>query len=332
MKYLRLLPERTDFKFIAIHRVAYAISAAAIVASAAAFALMGLNFGIDFRGGTSIEVETQKPLDIGHMKGVLQPLSRELGDIKVVEYGERNQARISVVRQTIDPGAVSEDEDPTIAEERAQTEATEKVKAALVESYGEKGITFLQVESVGGIVSEELVSQGIWAVTIAIFMMLVYIWFRFEWQFSLGAVLALVHDIILTIGVFSVLQLEFNLSIIAALLTIVGYSMNDTVVVYDRVRENLRKYKRLELSALIDRSINETLSRTVVTSLTTLMALLSLYFLGGKTVQGFTFAMIWGVIVGTYSSIFVASPLLLLTGVKRDWSGIENRPASVRAG
>jgi preprotein translocase SecF subunit len=156
---------------------------------------------------------------------------------------------------------------------------------------------------------------------VAISSMLIYIWFRFEWQFSVGAVLALVHDVVLTIGIFSLLQLDFNLSILAAILTIVGYSMNDTVVVYDRVRENLRKYKKMGLNELLDIAINETLSRTVMTSVTTLLALLALYGLGGEVIRGFTFAMIWGVIVGTYSSIFIASPLLMWLGVKRDWSG-----------
>ena len=169
------------------------------------------------------------------------------------------------------------------------------------------------------------------AVVIAVVLMLIYIWFRFEWQFSVGAVLALVHDVALTIGIFSILQLEFNLSIIAAILTIVGYSMNDTVVVYDRVRENLRKYKRLELGHLLDKSINETLSRTVMTSVTTLLALAALYVFGGEVIRGFTFAMMWGVLVGTYSSIFVAAPLLLILGVKRDWSAAAADPAAAKS-
>ena len=154
--------------------------------------------------------------------------------------------------------------------------------------------------------------------------MLIYIWFRFEWQFSVGAVMALVHDVILTIGVFSLLQLDFNLSILAAILTIVGYSMNDTVVVYDRVRENLRKYKKMDISELLDIAINQTLSRTVMTSVTTLLALIALYTLGGEVIRGFTFAMIWGVLVGTYSSIFIAAPLLIRLGVKRDWSEVQS--------
>ena len=175
---------------------------------------------------------------------------------------------------------------------------------------------------VGPTVSGELIQSGTIAVLVAIFAVLLYIWFRFEWQFSIGAVVALIHDVTLTIGLFCLLQVEFGLSIIAAILTIVGYSLNDTVVVYDRVRENLRKYKKMQLPELIDLSINETLSRTILTSVTTLIALLSLYTFGGQVIRGFTFAMIWGVVVGTYSSIFVASPLLLILGVKREWSGL----------
>ena len=165
-----------------------------------------------------------------------------------------------------------------------------------------------------------MIKAGVTAIVVAVFAMLIYIWFRFEWQFSLGAVIALIHDILLTLGIFSILQLEFNLSIIAALLTIVGYSMNDTVVVYDRVRENLRKHRKKDILDLLDISINETLSRTIMTSVTTLLALLSLYIFGGSVIKGFTFAMIWGVLVGTYSSIFIAAPLLNYLEVKRDWS------------
>ena len=165
-----------------------------------------------------------------------------------------------------------------------------------------------------------MIKAGVTAIVVAVFAMLIYIWFRFEWQFSLGAVIALIHDILLTLGIFSILQLEFNLSIIAALLTIVGYSMNDTVVVYDRVRENLRKHRKKDILDLLNISINETLSRTIMTSVTTLLALLSLYIFGGSVIKGFTFAMIWGVLVGTYSSIFIAAPLLNYLEVKRDWS------------
>ncbi|HSF93192.1 MAG TPA: protein translocase subunit SecF, partial [Paracoccaceae bacterium] len=198
-----------------------------------------------------------------------------------------------------------------------QNETIISVKQALSEAF--TGITYLQTDSVGAKVSGELVQTGILAVVLAVGAVLFYIWLRFEWQFSVGAVAALVHDVLLTIGVFSIVGLEFNLSIIAAILTIVGYSLNDTVVVFDRVRENLRRYKKKELKEILNQSINETLSRTLMTSVTTLIALTALYFLGGEVIRGFTFAMIWGVIVGTYSSVFVASVILLRLGVKRDW-------------
>ena len=189
-------------------------------------------------------------------------------------------------------------------------------------------VEFRKIEVVGPTVSGELIQKGAIAVALAIGMMLIYIWFRFEWQFSLGAIVALVHDVAITLGMFSVTGLEFNLAIIAAILTIVGYSMNDTVVVYDRVRENLRKFKQKPLTDLLDLSINDTLSRTVMTSVTTLLALGALASLGGEVLRGFTLAMIWGIVIGTYSSIFVASPFLLATGVKRDWS---KQPAAVGA-
>ena len=194
------------------------------------------------------------------------------------------------------------------------------------------GIEFRRVEVVGPKVSGELIEAGVLAILLAVGAVLIYIWLRFEWQFSLGAVAALVHDVIITIGVFSLVQLEFNLSIIAAILTIVGYSLNDTVVVFDRVRENLRRYKSKPLDEVLNLSINETLSRTVMTSVTTLIALLSLYFLGGEVIRGFTFGMILGVIVGTYSSIFVASVILLMLGVKRDWSKPDPEAAGVQFG
>lgn len=327
MKLLKLVPERTEIPFIKVHMIAYAASVLAILASAALFVTMGLNFGIDFRGGILFEIAIKGPpgtatARMGEVRQVVNGLG--LGEVQVQEFGsaEQNAILISIVSQSrgID--------DPAKAE-AAENAAKEKVRNALTTSLG--NVEFRREEVVGPKVSGELVREGVMAVALAVIMMLVYIWFRFEWQFSIGAVMALVHDVILTIGIFSLLQWEFNLSIIAALLTIVGYSMNDTVVVYDRVRENLRKYKRMELPTLLDRSINDTLSRTMVTSVTTLLALLALFFFGGPNIKGFTFGMIWGVVVGTYSSIFIASPLLLLTGVKRDWSGIEAKPAAARA-
>ncbi|MEY8842152.1 protein translocase subunit SecF, partial [Cribrihabitans sp. XS_ASV171] len=234
----------------------------------------------------------------------------DLGDVSITEvfdptFGpERNVAMIRIQAQDGDEAVSAE----TIT-------ATEEALSAVVPD-----IQFVSVESVGPKVSGELIQTAIIAVALAIGAVLIYIWLRFEWQFALGAVAALVHDVILTIGIFSELQIRFDLAIIAALLTIVGYSLNDTVVVFDRVRENLRKYKKMELKEVMNLSINETLSRTMMTSVTTLLALISLYVLGGDVIRGFVFAMIWGVIVGTYSSVFVASTILLWLGVKRDWS------------
>jgi len=314
MALLKLIPDNLSIGFVSLRKLAFLLSGSLVVASIVLFFAEGLNFGIDFRGGTLIEIATpQETADIGLIRSTLGNLG--LGDIKIQEFGKPNEVLIVVEQQ-----AVPKDlKDAGDSEKNAQAVITE-VKVALSASLGD-GVIYNRIEVVGPKVSGELVQQGTTAVVLAVFLMLIYIWFRFEWQFSLGAVLALVHDVILTIGMFAITQMEFNLSIIAAILTIVGYSMNDTVVVYDRVRENLRKYKKMELADLLDLSINETLSRTVITSLTTLLALFSLYLFGGAVIRGFTFAMIWGIFVGTYSSIFIASPLLLITDVKRDWSG-----------
>ena len=294
MRPLRLVPRDTRIRFVALTRLFIAVSLAAVVASAGLFLVRGLNLGIDFLGGTMIEVQTPGVADLGRMRGVLGGLG--LGEVALQEFGAPDDVLIRVARQ---PGG-----------EKAQMKAVEVVKQALA-GMGEGAMSYRRVEFVGPKVSGELVEAGIIAVISAVIAMLVYIWFRFEWQFSIGAVLALIHDVALTIGMFSLTAIEFNLASIAAILTIVGYSINDTVVVYDRVRENLRKYKAMPMGDLLDLSINQTLSRTTMTSLTTLLALFALYFFGGEVIAGFTFAMIWGVVVGTYSSIFIAAPLLL---------------------
>lgn len=306
---LKLVPDETGIEFIKLRKIGYALSSLLVVASIALFFANGLNFGIDFRGGTMIEIGTEGPADVGEIRGRLSALN--LGDVQVQTFGAPNDILIRVEQQ--DEAAASDQN------------VVEAIRAELGE-----GVEYRRVEVVGPKVSSELVEAGTLAVLMSVILMLVYIWFRFEWQFSVGAVLALMHDVALTIGIFSVLQLEFNLSIIAAILTIVGYSMNDTVVVYDRVRENLRKYKKLDLGHLLDKSINETLSRTVMTSVTTMLALLALYVFGGEVIRGFTFAMMWGVLVGTYSSIFIASPLLMVLGVKRDWSIATNDPSGAK--
>ena len=297
---IRLIRHKTSLKLVGLRRIFFAISLAAIVASAGLFLVRGLNLGIDFLGGILIEVQTSAPADIARMRSVLGNLG--LGEVALQEFGAADDVLIRVARQ---PGG-----------EKAQLEAVETVKQALA-GMGDGEMSYRRVEFVGPKVSAELVEAGTIAVLSAVVLMLLYIWFRFEWQFSIGAVIALVHDVALTVGMFSLTGIEFNLASIAAILTIVGYSINDTVVIYDRVRENLRKYKTLPMPELLDLSVNDTLSRTTMTSLTTLLALFALYFFGGEVLAGFTFAMIWGVVVGTYSSIFIAVPLLLVLGVRR---------------
>ena len=298
---LKLVPAETKIDFIRLHIASFIFSASLVIASLGLFFTQGLNFGIDFKGGTLIEIGTNGPADIADLRDIIGSL--DLGEVQIQEFGSPEDVLIRV----------GEKADATDNAENLS--AVDQIRNALPQD-----VTFRRVEVVGPQISGELVRAGFLAVTVAIGLMLFYIWLRFEWQFSVGAVLALIHDIILTIGVFCLIQLEFNLSIIAAILTIVGYSMNDTVVVYDRVRENLRRFKKMPLSELANLSINSTLSRTVMTSVTTLLALFSLYILGGEVIRGFTLAMIWGVFVGTYSSIFIAAPVLMYLGVKRDWS------------
>ena len=293
----------SKIKFLSLRKPAFILSLVLIISSVLIYSFKGLNFGIDFRGGTLIEVETSESENLSNLRSILNSL--ELGDIQVQEFGSAKNILIRVEQQA--------------GGDQIQQNVVNIVKTALNTSLS-SDVNFRRTEVVGPKVSSELIKAGVIAIVVAVFAMLVYIWFRFEWQFSLGAVIALIHDVLLTLGIFSLLQLEFNLSIIAAILTIVGYSMNDTVVVYDRVRENLRKYRKKEIIDLLNISINETLSRTIMTSVTTLLALLSLYIFGGSVIKGFTFAMIWGVLVGTYSSISIAAPLLNYLKVKRDWS------------
>lgn len=296
MRLISLIPTGTKIDFMRWRRIAGMASVALATLSVVLFLGVGLNYGIDFRGGILVEIRTEGPADIGQLRSDLSNLN--LGEVELQEFGEPTDVLIRIERQA---GA-----------EREQLKAVEVVKEALG-----PGVDYRRVEFVGPKVGAELIEAGITAVLLALAAMLVYIWFRFEWQFGVGAVIALMHDVILTIGVFSVLGLEFNLSTVAAVLTIAGYSINDTVVIYDRVRENLRKYKTLPLEDLLNLSVNDTLSRTILTSVTTLLALLCLFFFGGQVIKGFSFAMIWGVIVGTYSSIWVAVPLLVYMKLKR---------------
>ena len=307
---LKLVPAKTSIRFVGFRRIAFVVSGLLALASAVLFFAPGLNYGIDFQGGILIEVKTPGPADLGQMRSVLGDLG--LGEVALQEFGAANDVLIRVERQ---PGDAS-----------TQQKAVALVKEALAQGVG-GNFEYRRVEFVGPKVSAELIETGMIAVITAVVLMLIYIWFRFEWQFSVGAVLALVHDVMLTLGMFALSGIEFNLASIAAILTIVGYSINDTVVVYDRVRENLRRYKTLELEPLLDRSINDTLSRTTMTSVTTLLALFALFFFGGEVIRGFTAAMIWGVVVGTYSSIFVAAPVLLYLGVRSERPGADARTA-----
>jgi preprotein translocase subunit SecD len=305
---LKLVPEVTSIDFFSRWKLWLGISGVMILVALGSFAIQGLNFGIDFKGGTTIRTQSAQPVDVGQYRAAIGDLG--LGDVSIAEvfdptFGpEENVAMVRIQAQ---------DEAESVS-----PELIAQVEAALQQAVPD--IKFTSVESVGPKVSGELITAAVIAVALAIGAVLFYIWLRFEWQFAVGAVIALVHDVALTVGVFSELQIQFDLAIIAALLTIVGYSLNDTVVVFDRVRENLRKYKQMPLREVLNISINETLSRTMMTSVTTLLALVALYFLGGDVIRGFVFAMIWGVVVGTYSSIFVASTVLMWLGVKRDWS------------
>ena len=256
----------------------------------------GLNLGVDFKGGTLIEVRTENEnIKLSDIRQSL--LKMELADVNVKKFGKEKDFLIKIdISKTNDPNFIK------------------TINDQLSSDLG-SSVNFRRVENVGPKVSEELLEAGMLAISLSLVAMLFYIWIRFEWQFSLGAIVALIHDVIITLGIFSFLSYEINLSIVAAVLTIVGYSMNDTVVIFDRIRENLRKHTKIFISEITDTSINETLSRTLITSFTTLLALLSIFFFGGEILKGFSFAMILGVIIGTYSSIFVAAPILRYTNV-----------------
>ena len=266
------------------------LSVVLVVVSLSFLVFKGLNFGIDFKGGTLIELRsTDSKIKVSSLRDSLKQMS--LGDVSVKNFGNETDFLIKF-------------------ENNNDKNIIEKIKTKLDESFG-NNFNFRRVENVGPKVSAELLRSGVVAISVALILMLIYIWIRFEWQFSLGAIAALFHDVIVTLGLFSILGLEINLSIIAAVLTIVGYSMNDTVVIFDRVRENLRKYSDIKIFELTNISINETLSRTLITSITTLLALLSIFFFGGEILKGFSLAMIFGVIFGTYSSIYIANTVLV---------------------
>lgn len=297
MKTIKLIKHNTNIQFLKFKKATLIMSITICFFSIFSLFLNGLNFGIDFKGGTLIEVSSDNNINISNVRSVLSSLN--LGDVQIQNFGSEKNILVRIEASSSENNS----------------NALSKITNQLI-LFGK----IQRTEVVGPKISSELIQKGILAIISAVGLMLFYIWIRFEWQFSLGAVLALIHDVIITIGIFSFFQIEFNLSIIAALLTIIGYSMNDTVVVYDRIRENLRKYKKQDLYDLINISINQTLSRTVLTSFTTLLALFSLYIFGGQVIKGFTLAMIIGVFIGTYSSTFIASQLLHILGVKRDRS------------
>jgi preprotein translocase subunit SecF len=279
----------TKFNFSSKFRLANIISLVLFVTSVIFIIFKGLNYGIDFKGGTLIELRSNNT-NASSIRSLLNNM--DLGDVNVKKFGQIGDYLIKVEQKENDSNKI-----------------ILQIKKNLSDNLNTE-INFRRVENVGPKVSSELLQSGIIAISLSLAAMLFYIWIRFEWQFSIGSIIALFHDVVITLGIFSILSLEINLSIIAAVLTIVGYSMNDTVVIYDRIRENLNKYNRLNISEIADLSINDTLARTIITSATTLLALLSIFILGGEILRGFSFAMILGVLIGTYSSIFVASPIL----------------------
>jgi len=312
---VKYLPVSAGVPFIRVRFFALGLSALVLLFSLFEFGNVGINFGIDFRGGIQTEVETAPETSLEDVRDVVSGL--ELGEPRIQEAGNSLEARHTIlIALPLQPGEGAE-------AERANQAARETLEQAIAENFPNATIRGTTV--IGGAVSGELVVTGFTAIGVALFLMLIYIWFRFEWQYSLGAIVALIHDVIATVGMFSVTQMTFDLATVAAILTIVGYSMNDTVVVYDRIRENLRKYKKMPLPDVLNLSINDTLSRTILTSATTLVALISLYMIGGASLEGFAFAMIWGVLIGTYSSIFVAAPLLLFTNVQRESNENQDR-------
>ena len=291
-------PHGTRIDFMRFKGLCFALSILAMAVSLGLFAFKGLNYGVDFKGGSLIEVQSKSgPADLGAIREKLGGLG--LGDVQIQSFGAATDVLIRVEEQ---PGG-----------DAAQQEALKKVTDTLGDAYTQR-----RVEVVGPAVSSELRRTGILAVLASILAIITYVWFRFEWQFAVGTVVALAHDVLVTVGIFSFFNMEFDLSIVAALLTILGYSVNDTVVVSDRIRENLRKFKKMEINDLLNLSINETLSRTILTGVTTIAVLIALYIFGGEVIRNFTFAMLFGVLIGTYSSIFIAAPILDYLGIKRE--------------
>jgi preprotein translocase subunit SecF len=308
---LRIVPDDTKFDFMRFRRISFPVSAVLSIVAILLFFFHGLNFGIDFVGGTLIEVQSKTgPADIAKMRTTLGGLG--LGEVQLQEFGAPTDVLIRVAQQ---PGG-----------EQAQQAAIAKVREALGDT-----VDYRRVEVVGPRVSSELLASSTIGLGLAIFAILSYLWFRFEWQFSLGAMIANVHDLVLTIGYMSLTQIDFDLSSIAALLTILGYSLNDTVVIYDRIREMLRRYKRMSMPDLLNISVNSTLSRSIITHVTVTLALLALLFFGGHAIHSFVATMIFGVVlVGTYTSVFIAAPILIYLGVGTTRMEAADEPAEKR--
>ncbi len=292
---LKLIPQTPKIDFMKPHRIFVGLSVAAMIGTIVLLLTAGLNFGTDFAGGILMEVQTPKAEDVGKLRGDLNVLG--LGNVSLQEFGEKGRILIRVPQQKGEDG---------------QQKAIDAVKKELGE-----GANYRRVEFVGPQVGKELRNKGILAVVLSTAGILFYVAVRFQWQFALASVFALLHDTLLTIGLFCLTRVEFDLTMLAAVLMIAGYSINDTVVVFDRVREMMRKYRKMPLPELFNLSINATLSRTVLTGMTSILALLALWALGGPVIQGFVVALIWGIVVGTYSSVFIATPLLLYMGVKQ---------------
>jgi preprotein translocase subunit SecF len=306
VRLLRLVPDDTKIPFMHLRSVSFPLSALLAIISVVLFFTVGLNFGIDFRGGTLIEVQSKSgPANLASMRSTLNRL--DIGAVQLQQFGPPTDVLVRIEQQ---PGG-----------DAAQQAVVEKVRAALGDAH-----ELRRVEIVGPTVSQELVQAGIIGSAVSLFGILIYLWFRFEWQFALGAIIATMHDVTLTIGFYAVTQLEFDLSALAVILTILGYSLNDTVVLFDRIRELLRRYKRMAIDELLDNAMNATLPRTVITASTAFLALLGLYFFGGEVIRGFTAAMIFGVVVGSYSTAMIAAPVLIYFGVKT--SGTETAGAA----
>jgi preprotein translocase subunit SecF len=298
MKLLHLAPRNTKLGFMRLRRVSYPLSACLSIISVVVFFAVGMNFGIDFAGGTQVELRAKSGVaDLADIRAKGDSLG--LGPVEAQRSGAETDVTLRVKVQA--------------GGEQGEQTAVAKLRQAFSEAY-----EFRSVDAVGPRVSGELVQSGTLGVVVAILSVLAYLWFRFEWQFAVGAIIGTMHDLLLTVGFFSITQLEFNLTSIAAILTIVGYSLNETVVVLDRIREVMRKYKRLSTAEIVDMSVNAVLPRTIMTATTVFLALLALFFLGGDVIRSFSAAMIWGIFVATYSSIFICSPMLIYLGVRAD--------------